>query len=239
MTSPRALIDALPVAADLPPGTRTRIAEAAEGNPLFLEQMLALLAEEKNEVGEIAVPPAIQALLVARLERLEPDERRLLEHASIEGEAFHVGGVVALSLPATREEVESRLMRLVHKELIRAEGPTLLGEEAFRFRHALIRDAAYEGLPKEVRAEQHERHGAWLEQVLGDRLAEGEEFLGYHLEQAYRYRAELGAIDQNSLELADRACRHLASAGRLALRRGDTQAAVNLLERAPFAARLR
>ena len=106
------------------------------------------------------------------------------------------------------------------------------GEEAFRFRHALIREAAYEAIPKEVRAELHERHAAWLEQALGDRLAEGEEFLGYHLEQAYRYRAELGPIDENALELADRACRHLASAGRLALRRGDMQAAVNLLERA-------
>jgi class 3 adenylate cyclase len=165
------LIDAL-AAAELESEARARIADAAEGNPLFVEQMLAMLAQAGNGGGEIAVPPAIQALIVARLDRLEPDERRVLGLASVEGEAFHVGAVAELSAPATREQVEAHLMRLAQKDLIRAQGPTLLGEEAFRFRHALIRDAAYEGLSKEARAELHERYAAWLERALGDRLTE-------------------------------------------------------------------
>ena len=123
-------------------------------------------------------------------------------------------------------------MSLVRKELIRAERATLPGEDAFRFRHALIREAAYTGLSKEARSELHERHAAWLERTLGDRVTEAEEILGYHLEQAYRYRAELGPLDEKTHELADRALLRLGSAGRLAFRRGDSLAAVNLLERA-------
>jgi class 3 adenylate cyclase/tetratricopeptide (TPR) repeat protein len=224
------LIAALPAAAPLEPEARARITTAAEGNPLFLEQMLAMLAQREDGVGEIAVPPAIQSLLAARLERLKPEERRLLECASIEGEMFHVGGVVALSPTENSDAVRSRLMSLVRKELIRAESATLPGD-AFRFRHGLIKDAAYTGLPKEARSDLHERHAAWLEEALGDHVSEADELLGYHLEQAYRCRSELGLDDAKALELADRARGRLGSAGRLALRRGDTRAAVNLLER--------
>ena len=145
---------------------------------------------------------------------------------------FHVGGVVALSTTDNRELVTAGLMGLVRKELIRAESATLPGDVAFRFRHALIREAAYTGLPKEARSELHERHAAWLARALGSQVGETEELLGYHFEQAYRYRAELGLGEAKTVELADHAARRLGSAGRLALRRGDARAAVNLLERA-------
>jgi predicted ATPase/class 3 adenylate cyclase len=226
------LLGALDAGAGLSPEARARIAASADGNPLFLEQMFAMLAHEGDAVGEITIPPAIQGLLAARLDRLEPDERRLLECASIEGEMFHVGGVVALSPPDSRAAVTARLMSLVRKELIRAESATLPGDDAFRFRHALIKDAAYTGLPKEARSDLHERHAAWLEHTLGGHAGEAEELLGYHLEQAYRYRSELGLDDAKALELAADAGRRLGSAGRLALHRGDARAAVNLLERA-------
>jgi class 3 adenylate cyclase/tetratricopeptide (TPR) repeat protein len=226
------LIQALAVGARLTPEARARIAEGAAGNPLFLEQMLAMLSQSEEGRGEIAVPPAIQALLAARLDRLEPDERRVLEHGSIEGEIFHLGGVIQLSEAVSRDALESLLMSLVRKELIRTEASALPGEDAFRFRHALIRDAVYEGISKETRSELHERHATWLEESLGDRVTEAEEILGYHLEQAYRYRAELGPLDRIALALADRASRRLGSAGRVARRRGDRQAAINLLERA-------
>jgi class 3 adenylate cyclase/tetratricopeptide (TPR) repeat protein len=226
------LIAGLSTATALAPEAQARIAAAAEGNPLFLEQILAMLAQSGNGAGEIAIPPAIQGLLVARLEQLEPAERALLECASIEGEMFHVGAVVALSPPESQASVGAGLMSLVRKELIRSESATLPGHDAFRFRHALIREAAYEGVSKEARAALHERHATWLEQTLGDRVGEVEEFLGYHLEQAYAFRAELGPVDGKALELADRAGVHLRSAGMLAFRRGDTQAAINLLERA-------
>jgi class 3 adenylate cyclase/tetratricopeptide (TPR) repeat protein len=216
---------------ELSPETGDRIAVAAEGNPLFLEQMLAMLAESENGVAEIAVPPAIQALLSARLDRLTPDERQVIECASVEGEVFHVGGVVELSSPRTREAVRSQLTSLVRKELIRPELPALPGEEAFGFRHALIRDAAYASLPKEARSDFHERHARWLELTFQDRATEADEFLAYHLEQAHRYRVELGIAGEATDALAARAGGLFASAGRRAFMRGDWPATVNLFER--------
>ncbi len=223
------LIAALTATTTLPRDAQARVAAAAAGNPLFLEQMLAMISEGGDGGGELTVPPAIQGLLAARLDMLRRDERQLLEQASIEGEVFHVGGLVALSQPGA---VSSLLEGLVHKELIRSERAQVLGEQAFRFRHVLIRDAAYEAVPKEIRSDLHERHANWLEQALGDRVGEAEEILGYHLEQAYEYRSELGPTDRKAFELADRARLRLASAGRAAFRRGDTKAAINLLERA-------
>jgi tetratricopeptide (TPR) repeat protein len=123
-------------------------------------------------------------------------------------------------------------MSLVRKELIRPELPTLPGEEAFGFRHALIRDAAYASLPKQARADLHEQYAGWLEHALGDRVVEGEEFLAYHLEQAHRYRGELGIEDEATDLLAARAGDLFASAGRRAFMRGDWPATVNLWERA-------
>jgi tetratricopeptide (TPR) repeat protein len=217
---------------ELAPQASRRITETAQGNPLFLEQMLAMLAERGDEVAESTVPPAIQALLATRLDNLTADERHVIERASIEGELFHVGGVVELSSPETADAVRSRLTSLVRKELLRPEQPTLSGQEAFGFRHALIRDAAYTSLPNEARAYLHERYAAWLERVLADRVAEGEEFLAYHLEQAHHYRGEIGIEDDETQALGARAGALLASAGRRAYMRGDWPATVNLWERA-------
>ncbi len=140
--------------------------------------------------------------------------------------------MVALASPQTREAVASQLTSLVRKELIRPELPTLPGQEAFGFRHALIRDAAYASLPKQARSDLHERYAAWLERALGEIAVEGEEFLAYHLEQAHRYRTELGAEDEATDALAARAGELFASAGRRAFMRGDWPATVNLYERA-------
>ena len=225
------LIGALLAGSELAAEAQARVAEAAQGNPLFLEQMVAMLAESEDGADEIAVPPAIQALLAARLDGLEPDERRVLACASIEGEVFHLRGVVELVAPEAREAIADHLMSLVRKELIRPRPPGSAGE-AFGFRHALIRDTAYDALSKATRSELHARHAAWLEQVLGDRVREADEILGHHLEQAFRYRMELRGADDEALGLADRARRSLAAAGRSALRRGDISAVVNLLERA-------
>ena len=226
------LIGDISLRAKLAPEARERIAAAAAGNPLFLEQMLAMIADSENVEPEIAVPPAIQALLAARLDRLEPEERHVLACASIEGETFHVGGVAELAAAESREAVDQLLMSLVRKELIRPEQSDVTGDEAFRFRHALIRDAAYEELSKETRADLHGRYAAWLEQETGERVDEYEEFLGYHFEQALRYRAEVIGVDDQAILHADRARAYLASAGRLAFGRGDLRATINLLERA-------
>jgi class 3 adenylate cyclase/tetratricopeptide (TPR) repeat protein len=210
--------------AHLDEGLRSRIREAAEGNPLFVEEMVALLQDSGD--GEVTVPPTIQALLAARLDQLEPHERDVLQCGSVEGRIFHHGAVQALS--PEEAQVTARLTALVRKELIRPDKAQLPGEDAFRFRHLLIRDAAYDALPKATRAVLHERFADWLEEH-GTGLVELDEMLGYHLEQASRYRQELG---QQGAVLAKRAAARLGAAGRRALDRGDMDGASNLLERA-------
>jgi class 3 adenylate cyclase/tetratricopeptide (TPR) repeat protein len=203
-----------------------RVIEAAEGNPLFVEQLVAMRTEEG---GEITVPPTLQALLAARIDRLESDERAAVERASVEGRSFHRGAVAELLPPPVRPTLGAALVALVRKDFIRPDRAEFPGDDGFRFGHLLIRDAAYEAVPKSLRAELHERYADWLEGKAGDRLAEFEEILGYHLEQACRYREELGSADD---ALAARAGAHLAAAGRRAFARGDMPAATNLLERA-------
>ena len=225
------LVSALPTGTGLAPGDRARIEQAAGGNPLFLEQMLAMLSEVGQAEGEIAVPPAIQALLSARLGRLDRAERAVLERASIEGESFHLRSVLDLTPQDERGAVVSHLESLVRKELIRSEDSAPAAGDTFGFRHALIREAAYDALPKAARSDLHERHATWLEGTLGSRVSEAEEILGYHLEQAYRYRSELGAADIDH-DLARRAFEYLAAGGRRAWQRTDTSAAANLLQRA-------
>src|SRR5436190_6602544 len=207
-------------------GLRAKIARAAGGNPLFIEEMLAMAG---GAGGEVVVPPTLQALLAARLDQLETAERNVLERGAIEGEIFHRGAVHALAPKET--QVTPRLAALVRKELIRPDRPQLAGEDGFRFRHLLIRDAAYDALPKATRAELHERFASWLEQRAPD-LVELDEILGYHLGQAHRYRVELGSVDADARALAERASNRLQAAGSRASARGDMPGAVNLLGRA-------
>jgi class 3 adenylate cyclase/tetratricopeptide (TPR) repeat protein len=222
------LIAGLAEGSTLDEGLTARIRRAAGGNPLYLEEMLALVGRSSNG-DEVEVPPTIQALLAARLDQLDPSERHVLERGSVEGEVFHRGGVAALVQDET--SVDGRLVALVRKDLVRPEQAQLSGEDGYRFRHLLIRDAAYEALPKATRAELHERFAAWLESR-GAELVELDEIVGYHLEQAYRYRGELGPLTDTDRETSDRAGTSLARAGRRALERGDRRAAAHLLERA-------
>ena len=115
---------------------------------------------EASGDGDIEVPPTIQALLSARLDQLEEPERAVLERGSVEGELFHQGAVRALS--PEKQQLTTRLTALVRKELVRPDRALLAGEDAFRFRHLLIRDAAYSSLPKSKRAELHEQFAGWL-----------------------------------------------------------------------------
>lgn len=234
------LLGAAQIAADV----ERRIAEAAEGNPLFVEEMLGMLIDDgllarddgrwipTGDLSRVAVPATIQAVLAARLDRLPHGERAVLERASVVGKVFYRGAVEELSPSEDRATVGANLLTLVRKELVRPDRPTLPGEDTFRFRHLLIRDAAYEAMPKELRAELHEGFAAWLERVAGERVAEQEDILGYHLEQAARLRAELGPADEHARELSRRAAERLHAAGRRASDRGDAAAAANLLGRA-------
>ena len=184
---------------------QARIQEAAEGNPLFVEEMVGLLQQSGDD--EVVVPPTIQALLAARLDQLDPRERNVLQCGAIEGRTFHQGAIQALDPEET--ESTARLTALVRKELIRPDAALFPHEEAFRFRHLLSRDAAYEALPKATRAELHERYADWLDEH-GGGLVELDEMLGYHLEQAARFNEELG---RPGAALAARAVRKARSGG--------------------------
>jgi class 3 adenylate cyclase/tetratricopeptide (TPR) repeat protein len=223
------LLDALRGNVTLTKPMRQRIAATSEGNPLFVEQMVAMAVEEGN--GKLAVPPSIRALLAERLDRLSPDERAVIERASVIGKEFVRRQIVELCPPERRPTVGRILMSLVRKDLIGPAPSPGTSDDGFRFRHALIRDAAYDGLPKEIRAELHEHFAAHLETDAGEQV-ELDEIIGYHLEEAVRCRAELGRLDSASVELAVRAGTRLASAGRRAFARGDVPAARKLLERA-------
>jgi hypothetical protein len=201
---------------------RERIARAAGGNPLFISEMLVMAAEN----AEVDVPPTLKALLATRLDQLDEAERKVLERGSVEGEIFHRGAVQALAPEET--QVTTRLAGLVRRELIRPDRAQLAGDDGYRFCHLLIRDAAYGALPKAVRADLHARFASWLDEH-GRALVERDEIVGYHLEQAAWYQAELGQPDPT---LAERAAARLAAAGRRANDRLDGRAALALLTRA-------
>ncbi|MFW6204446.1 MAG: BTAD domain-containing putative transcriptional regulator [Actinomycetota bacterium] len=197
----------------------TRVVEAAEGNPLFLEQLLAATDDET----ELRVPPSVQALLAARLDRLGPAERDLLRCASVIGVDFSVTGLTSLVPDEARPFVERHLRSLVAKKLVRGSSGR------FGFRHVLIQLAAYRSITREVRSALHERCARWLERQPG---AELEELIGYHLEQACQQRRQAGLADEAAGKLAAEAGERLGSAGLRALGRYDMAAAGNLLSRA-------
>jgi class 3 adenylate cyclase/tetratricopeptide (TPR) repeat protein len=237
------LVDNLLGRADIPQAARARILDAAEGNPLFVEEMLAMLIDDgllRFEDGEwrsvedlanVTVPPTIHLLLAARLDRLDAEERAVIERGAVEGKVFHSGAVATLSPETARPNVRSRLLALARKELIRPDRAEFAGEDAFRFRHLLIRDAAYQAMPKKQRADLHERFADWLAEAARERMAEYEEILGYHLEQAFRYREELGAADDAARVIAARAAEHLYASAARADERNDLNTARAFLER--------
>ena len=214
----------------LDPEVAHRVTEAAEGNPLFLEQMVAIAREEGANATKLPVPPTIEALLAARLDRLEPPERTLLERASVVGKEFSLSEVTALS-SEQEQDLRRRLDLLTRRELLAPAAAPRRGDAGYRFRHGLMRDAAYDAIPKAERAELHEDLGRFLKEM-PEHLRGREEVLGFHLEQAYRYRVELGQAGEDVRVLADEARVLLAGAGRRAYARDDVPAAVSLLGRA-------
>jgi tetratricopeptide (TPR) repeat protein len=245
------LISNLLSEATTPPQVAAQVGDLSEGNPLFAEELLLMLIDKgllrheddhwsvAGELSELPVPSTIQAVLAARLERLPQDERALLAHASVEGVVFHRGALDEVAHPAQEAVIDRNLTSLIRRDVIRPDRPLFPQEDAFRFRHVLIQDAAYRSLLKEARAELHERVAAWLEQAAGPRLGEFEEIVGYHLEQAHRILVELVVpSDQpntwaaRTAKLAARAANLLSSAGERAGARGDVPAAEKLFGRA-------
>ena len=221
---------------------RSRIAEVAEGNPLYVEQIVSMLVEtgaiERGPDGWIAregsdrlqIPPTVQALVASRLDALRSEERAVVDPASVIGLTFALDAVSELVDEGVREGIVPDLDVLASKQLVRRLPED---EVLYRFGHQIIRDTAYGSLLKRIRATLHERFVTWAERINRERgrELEFEEILGYHLEQAYRYRVDLGVIDAEARAVAERAATKLSSAGRRAFARGDAPAAVSLLRR--------
>jgi len=222
----------------------TTIVQAAEGNPLFIEEMLRMLVDQgvlvrengawsvAGDLAKVGRPETVHAVIAARLDGLVGGERTVLQTAAVIGEVFWWNAVSDLIDDGAPIEVARRLQALVRKDLIRPDPSTFFSEDAFRFGHLLIRDVAYESLPKKARAHLHERFARWVEDRAAQRTAEYAEIIGYHTEQAYRYVTELAPADDHARELAAAAGEHLSSAGHRSFESGDVPAAVSLLSRA-------
>ncbi len=219
-----------------------RLLASAEGNPLFLRELVKMLFDDgvlhledgvwvAAEGAEVDVPPTINALLAARIERLGDDERSVVERASVVGQQFFRGAVSTLSTPPVAAQIDAHLETLRRKEVVEPEGTYWIDEPVFRFHHGLIRDAAYRRLLKEARAELHERVADWLALKAGDLVGEHEEVIGFHLEQAHQYRRDLGGAEA-AAALGERAAAHLGAAARRSLDRDDLRSAAALMGRA-------
>jgi predicted ATPase len=230
----------------LPDAVRDIVVRSAEGNPLFVEQLVSMLIERgalvkdrggwraATDLARLEIPPSIQALLTARLDRLSLEERGVAEPAAVVGLEFPSTAIRDLVPAEAREGVDEQLRQLVRRQLVRQTPP---GEREFgdhRFHHLLIRDAAYQRILKRGRAELHARFADWLERfdATHGRPGEHDEVVGYHLEQAVVHREQLGPVDVHVRVLAARAAEKLAAAGRRAFVRGDLPAAASLLGRA-------
>jgi class 3 adenylate cyclase len=227
----------------LPAAVAGRVLAASEGNPLFLGELVRMLVEDgtlERQAGrwttavalaDLEMPPTIQALLAARIERLRPEERSVLERAAVIGRQFSRAALAELLPREARADLDARLESLRRAELIEPDTGWLLGEPLLRFHHALIRDAAYRRVLKNTRAELHGRFADWLESHAGESGAH-DEALGWHLEQAHQLLRELGPEGERGRRFGQRAATYLAAAGRRALARDDLPLAASLLGRA-------
>jgi class 3 adenylate cyclase/tetratricopeptide (TPR) repeat protein len=227
---------------DLPAAVAAKVLATSEGNPLFVAELVRMLVDkgaiqrqrERWIIGanlkSLEMPPTIHALLAARIERLRPEDRTVLERAAVVGRHFSRSAVAAL-LGRNGSELDARLEALRRTELIERDTGWFLGEPMLRFHHVLIRDAAYRCLLKGTRAELHEHLADWIEAQVKD-APEHDETIGWHLEQAHQHRRELGPLDAQGKTLGERAASRLAAAGRRALARDDLPVAAGLLGRA-------
>jgi class 3 adenylate cyclase/tetratricopeptide (TPR) repeat protein len=211
---------------DLDGVVRTALLEKTEGNPLFVEETIRALVERGGDGGVERIPDTVQALIAARIDRLPREGRALLRRAAVVGRVFWRGALAHLSPDA--EGFGETLDDLVLRDLVvPLPRSSITGEEAFRFKHVLIREVAYGGLSKSARAEHHARFADWLRARAGDELLE---VRAYHLDHAVTLLAELDG--EAPPELVHEAAGALTKAGRRALARESNRSARKLLVRA-------
>jgi class 3 adenylate cyclase/tetratricopeptide (TPR) repeat protein len=220
------LIDALSAQDAISVETRTLLLQKTEGNPLFLEETMRMVEESGEDGAAERIPNTLLALIAARIDRLPPALKAVLQRMSVIGRTFWAGALdyLAPDLEQRREALDELLLR---DFVVREARSSISGETAYRFRHVLIRDVAYASLSKSARADIHARFAAWLGERAGDELLE---IRAHHLDHAASLLAELDGAPP--ADLAKEAAATLQEAGRRSLAREANQAARHALLRA-------
>jgi hypothetical protein len=235
---------------DLPDTVHRQILERAEGNPFFLEEIIRKLIDERrivrdgdrwraaSDIGEIVVPDTVQAVLAARIDLLDPKQKRALQSAAVVGRVFWPGPVLRL-LNGEGPDLDDTLAKLEDRELVQSRlGSAVSGQREFVFKHVLTRDVAYESLPRRDRALAHSAVAEWIESMAGERRGEFAELLAYHYEEAHRGRRDDARSNPEEVErLREQAFRALMQASEDARRRSAVDKAAALADRALAVAR--
>jgi class 3 adenylate cyclase/tetratricopeptide (TPR) repeat protein len=225
-TDSEQLLDALTAQEAVSPETRRLLLQKTEGNPLFLEETIRMVEESGEERAAERIPDTLQAMIGARIDRLPPVSKAVLQRTSVIGRSFWGGAVEYLA--GDLEGVEQALEDLLLRDFIVGESrSTISGETPYRFRHVLIRDVAYSSLSKSARADLHSRFADWLGERVGEELLE---IRAHHLDHAASLLAELDGAPP--ADLAKEAAATLQEAGRRSLAREANQAARHALLRA-------
>jgi class 3 adenylate cyclase/tetratricopeptide (TPR) repeat protein len=223
-TDSEALVEAL-LDGELGSGARQAVLDKSEGNPLFVEETVRMLSEA-NGGGIERIPDTLQALIAARIDHLPPGEKELLQGAAVMGRIFWKGALAELVLEGT--DIDPLLEDLHLREIVLPETrSSISGQDAFKFKHVMIREVAYGGLSKAARAGYHQRFAEWLRKHAGEELLE---VRAYHLDHATALLAELDGSPPK--KLATEAAAALEEAGRRALAREANAPARKLLIRA-------
>jgi DNA-binding SARP family transcriptional activator len=217
------LIEALGGNAAVGERVKGRVKDIVEGNPLFLEQVVASLANGRLVEAEIVLPPSIDMLLASRLERLGPGERRVIERAAIAGTEFKLDDVCGLLPNDACTSADGLLQGLIRRRIVRAQP-----DGGYRFEHVLMQNAVYRSVPKSLRATLHESFARLLDER--EEARAHPEIPGYHLEQAFHCRKEVAG--QRDPALGQRASAFLGRAAARAAARQDVHAAAKLCSRA-------
>jgi len=214
------LFGALFAGSDAPQGVHAGLLERAGGNPFYAEEFARMVLDGRGDLG---LPQSVQGLIAARLDGLAPDEKELLQNAAVVGRVFWAG-----SLGDDRPRLEEALHVLARREFVRRERrSSIAGETEYSFRHALIRDVAYEQIPKVRRADKHLAAAGWIESLA--RREDHAEMLASHYLRAVEYASAGGVVRE---ELVERTVRALRDAGDRALSLHAYPLAAGFYERA-------
>jgi class 3 adenylate cyclase/tetratricopeptide (TPR) repeat protein len=219
---------------ELPTELKERILARADGNPFFLEEILRRLIDQElltrdsgrwragEGIADVEIPDTVQGVILARIDLLSPAEKRVLQRAAVVGRVFWSGAVQRLTGEASLDAILETLCR---RELCSEHlSSSMANDVEYSFKHVLVRDVAYESLPRSERGAAHAEAAAWIEEASGDRVADVAELLAYHYDVAFT----LSGDDA----FRERARGECLAAGRAAMRRFAMTQALRLGSRA-------